>query len=200
VGSARALASVRREARACCVCPLWRGASQTVFGEGPVGASLMLVGEQPGDREDIEGHPFVGPAGAVLDRALEQAGIDRARTYTTNAVKHFKHRLRGTRRIHQRPSAGEVAACRPWLEQEIAIVAPAVVVALGATAAHSLFGRAMPVGASRGRPLESALFSPALVTAHPSSVLRERDSAARHAAQSALAEDLRLASDLAAER
>jgi uracil-DNA glycosylase family protein len=201
-GTAAAAAAVldrlRTEAACCTACRLHERATQTVFGEGPPGAPLMLVGEQPGDREDLEGHPFVGPAGRVLDRALEQAGIERSRAYTTNAVKHFKYRLRGKRRIHQRPAAGEVAACRPWLESELALVSPSVVVALGATAAHSLFGRATPVGASRGRPLQSALFSPVVVTAHPSCVLRERDEDTRHAAMAALVGDLEVAATLIA--
>ncbi len=199
MSAAATLARLRDEAAACRACPLWRDATQTVFGEGSARAVLMLVGEQPGDSEDREGHPFVGPAGGVLDRALEAAGIDRGQIYTTNAVKHFKYRMRGKRRIHQRPSAGELAACRPWLRREIALVSPAVVVALGATAAHSLFGRATSVRASRGRPLESEMFSPVLVSAHPSSVLRERDREARHEALLAIGEDLRLAARLAAD-
>ncbi|HWF32390.1 MAG TPA: UdgX family uracil-DNA binding protein [Solirubrobacteraceae bacterium] len=193
------IASVRREAEACRACPLWRDATQTVFGEGPAHAALMLVGEQPGDREDRAGHPFVGPAGAMLDDALEQAGIERASVYATNAVKHFKHRSRGKRRIHQRPSAAEQAACRPWLERELELVEPVVAVALGATAAHALIGRATPIGESRGRPLEGALFSPVLVTAHPSSVLRERERDARHEALAAIVSDLRVALSLATE-
>lgn len=185
------LASVRREALACRACPLWKGATQTVFGEGPATAQLMLVGEQPGDQEDRAGHPFVGPAGRVLDEALAQAGIDRSRAFVTNGVKHFKYRNRGKRRIHQRPNAAEVTACRRWLQAEVELVAPAVLVALGATAAHALLGRTTPVGVNRGLLLDSPLFDPpVLVTAHPSSVLRERDSAARHAALAALADDL----------
>jgi DNA polymerase len=200
VAASATIAKVRREAAGCRRCPLWRDATQTVFGEGPTDAALVLVGEQPGDREDLDGHPFVGPAGGLLDRALEAAGIDRSLTYTTNAVKHFKYRLRGKRRIHQRPAAGEIAACRPWLQSELDLLSPGVVVALGATAAHALFGRATPVGASRGRPLEGALFSPVVVTAHPSSVLRERDEDARHAAMAALVEDLEVAAALLSSR
>jgi uracil-DNA glycosylase family protein len=199
VSPGSSIASVRREAEACRACPLWRDATQTVFGEGPAHAALMLVGEQPGDREDRAGHPFVGPAGAVLDDALEQAGIERASVYATNAVKHFKHRSRGKRRIHQRPSAAEQAACRPWLERELELVRPLVAVALGATAAHALIGRATPIGESRGRPLEGALFSPVLVTAHPSSVLRERERDARHGALAAIVTDLEVALSLATE-
>jgi uracil-DNA glycosylase family protein len=193
------IASVRREAEGCRACPLWRDATQTVFGEGPAHAGLMLVGEQPGNREDQSGHPFVGPAGTVLEDALEQAGIERSAVYTTNAVKHFKYRARGKRRIHQRPSAAEQAACRPWLERELELVTPLVVIALGATAAHALIGRATPIGKNRGRPLEGALFSPVLVTAHPSSVLRERDPESRHEALAAIVSDLRVAVSLAAD-
>jgi DNA polymerase len=168
-----------------------------VFGEGPPGARLMLVGEQPGDREDLAGHPFVGPAGRILDEALEMAQIERAAVFTTNAVKHFKYRQRGKRRIHQRPAAGEIAACRPWLEGEIAAVGPDAIVALGGSAAHSLMGRATAVGANRGRPLESPLFTaPVVVTAHPSSVLRERDAERRRAALEALGADLAAAAGL----
>ncbi len=193
------IASLRQEAVDCHACPLWHDATQTVFGEGPSHAALMLVGEQPGDREDRAGHPFVGPAGAVLDDALEQAGIARADVYTTNAVKHFKYRSRGKRRIHQRPSAAEQGACRPWLERELKLVAPVVVVALGATAAHALIGRATPIGISRGRPLEGALFSPVLVTAHPSSVLRVRNHEARTRALAAIVGDLEVALSLTAD-
>jgi len=187
------LAHVRGEAAGCRACPLWADATQTVFGEGPVDARVMLVGEQPGDREDIDGHPFVGPAGRVLDQALVAAQIDRSAVFTTNAVKHFKYRQRGKRRIHQRPSAAEMTACRKWLELEVNLVRPEVAVAMGATAAHAMFGRATPIGANRGRLLESPLFGvPVIVTAHPSSVLRERDADARHAAIEALTSDLGL--------
>jgi uracil-DNA glycosylase len=187
------LAHVRREAAGCRACPLWADATQTVFGEGPVDARIMLVGEQPGDREDIDGHPFVGPAGRVLDQALEAAQIDRSAVFTTNAVKHFKYRQRGKRRIHQRPSAAEMTACRKWLALEVDLVRPEVTVAMGATAADAMFGRATPIGANRGRLLESPLFGvPVIVTAHPSSVLRERDADARHAAIEALTSDLGL--------
>lgn len=193
------LASTRREAKGCRACPLWQEATQTVFGEGPSKAALMLVGEQPGDREDRSGQPFVGPAGAVLNDALERAGIERSGVYMTNAVKHFKYRQRGKRRIHQRPSAPEQAACRPWLERELELVKPIVVVALGATAAHTLIGRATPIGQSRGRPLQGALFSPVLVTAHPSSALRERERDSRHEALAAIVSDLEVALSIAAE-
>ena len=169
-----------------------------MFGEGSPGALIMLVGEQPGDSEDQVGQPFVGPAGRVLDQALASAQISRSELYTTNAVKHFKYRMRGKRRIHQRPSVGEMTACRPWLEAEIELISPRVVVALGASAAHALIGRATKIAASRGHPLAGALFSPVLVTAHPSSVLRERDHDARAAATQAIGEDLRLAARIAA--
>jgi DNA polymerase len=194
---ARQLARVREEAASCRACSLWKGATQTVFGEGPLDAPIMLVGEQPGDQEDKQGHPFVGPAGRVLDQALSLAGIDRSNVFATNAVKHFKYRMRGKRRIHQRPNAGEIAACRRWLEAEVELLEPAVAVALGATAAHALLGRATPIGENRGQVLESPLFAPpVLVTAHPSSVLRERDSEARRQALEELAADLRIALQL----
>jgi uracil-DNA glycosylase family protein len=192
------MAGLRARARGCRACPLWEDATQTVFGEGAAGAQIMLVGEQPGDQEDQAGRPFVGPAGHVLDRALAFAQIPRSSIYTTNAVKHFKYRQRGKRRIHQRPSVGEMTACRPWLEAEIELISPHVLVALGATAAHALIGHATPIAASRGQLMEGALFSPVVVTAHPSSVLRERDQDVRHAALRALGEDLRLAAQIAA--
>jgi DNA polymerase len=188
------LGQLRRAAAGCRDCPLWKDATQTVFGEGPADASMMLVGEQPGDQEDRAGHPFVGPAGRVLDRALAAAEIDRGSVFLTNGVKHFKYRMRGKRRIHQRPSAGEVSACRHWLLAEIEALVPEVIVAMGGTAAHSLFGRATPIAANRGQPLQSPLFAPpVVVTVHPSSILRERDSDMRHVALDALADDLRTA-------
>lgn len=188
---------VREQARSCRACPLWQAATQTVFGEGPVGASIMLVGEQPGDSEDREGRPFVGPAGHVLDQVLANAGIERTAVYTTNAVKHFKYHERGKQRFHQRPSVPEMSACQPWLEAEIELISPQVIVALGTTAARALIGRPTPIGANRGQPLEGVLFSPVLVTVHPSSVLRQRDHDVRHAALEGITEDLRLAATLA---
>jgi uracil-DNA glycosylase len=167
------LSVLRREASECRACDLWRNATQTVFGEGRARARVMLVGEQPGDREDLEGHPFVGPAGRVLHEALDGAGIDRADVYVTNAVKHFKWKARGKRRIHDKPNRGEVAACRPWLDGELASVAPQVLVPLGATAAQALLGGAFRVTKERGKPLENTGLAPFVVaTVHPSSILR----------------------------
>jgi uracil-DNA glycosylase len=186
------LALLAQDVGGCRACPLWRDATQAVSGEGRPGASVMLVGEQPGDREDLAGRPFVGPSGALLDRLLERAGIARSQAYTTNAVKHFKYRMRGKRRIHQRPAAGEVAACRPWLMAELELVRPSVLVCLGATAAQSVLGGGRSVERERGRPLESELAPLVMLTAHPASALRGRDSAARHAAMAAIVEDLRL--------
>ncbi len=194
--SERALARLRSRAGGCRDCPLWRDATQTVFGEGDPGARIVLVGEQPGDREDREGRPFVGPAGALLDSALREAGIAREEAYVTNVVKHFKYRARGKRRIHQRPGAEEVGACRKWLDAELGLVRPDVLVCLGLTAAHALLGRHLRIGADRGRPLPSELAPAAMLTAHPSSVLRERDDDARHAARAALVADLRVAREL----
>lgn len=150
---ARALEELRGRAAGCRDCPLWRDATQTVFGEGSAGATIMLVGEQPGDREDLQGTPFVGPAGALLDRVLAEAGIERSQAYTTNAVKHFKYKTKGKRRIHQRPDASEVAACRQWLEREIELVRPRVLVCLGATAASAVLGGRHSVERERGRRL-----------------------------------------------
>jgi DNA polymerase len=182
-----------REAAACCRgCPLWKDATQTVFGAGPRKARLVLVGEQPGDREDREGEPFVGPAGGELTRALEAAGIDRGDVYLTNAVKHFKWRPRGKRRLHQTPRVGEVEACRPWLGAELEAIRPLGVLALGATAARSVFGPGVKVTKDRGRLLDSPLAPIAAVTIHPSAILRLRDHDEREDARAALAADLRL--------
>lgn len=185
------LPRLRSAAQRCRACELWAGATQAVMGEGVTPAEAMLVGEQPGDREDLEGAPFVGPAGRMLDRGLAEAGIDPARVYVTNVVKHFRYRARGKRRIHQKPDAVHVAACRPWLDAELAIVRPRVLVCLGATAAQALIGRHVRVTQDRGRPLDSPLAEHVLATVHPSSLLRAPDEAARHAAYAAFVEDLR---------
>ncbi len=184
------LASLREAAAGCRGCHLWRPATQTVFGEGPEGARIVLVGEQPGDREDLAGRPFVGPAGRLLDEALEQAGIDRRKVYVTNVVKHFKWTAKGKRRIHQRPNAEEIGACRPWLDAEIDVVRPRVVVCLGATAAQAMLGTSFRVSRQRGQFVTS-LGGPTLTaTVHPSSILRAPDEAARQAEMSAFVADL----------
>ena len=186
------LAGLREAAAGCRGCHLWEPATQTVFGEGRKAARLMLVGEQPGDREDREGLPFVGPAGRELDRALEAAGIERKDAYLTNVVKHFKFEERGKRRIHQTPKRFEVEACRPWLDEELRQVKPEALVVLGATAAKALFGASFRITRERGRLLESELAPAVLATVHPSAILRERDDEARAAARDALAADLRV--------
>ena len=183
--------ALREEAMGCTRCPLYGPATQTVFGEGPVDAPLMFVGEQPGDQEDLAGRPFVGPAGQMFDRAMAEAGVDRARAYVTNAVKHFKFEQRGKRRIHSKPGAGEIEACRWWIDQERAIVAPVVTVALGATAARSLFGRVLTIGASRGRAFELPGGGEAWVTVHPSYLLRIEDRVAAAEEYARFVEDLR---------
>lgn len=189
---ARTLPDLRRAAARCRGCELWKDATQTVFGEGPPKAELMLVGEQPGDREDREGEPFVGPAGVLLDRALTEAGIDRDLVYVTNAVKHFKWKPRGKRRLHQTPRAGEIAACKPWLEAEIDAITPEAVVALGATAARALFGPLVKVTRDRGRLLDTPLAPIGAATVHPSAILRSRDRTEREDAFAGLVEDLAL--------
>jgi len=189
------LPEVRTGAAGCRACDLWARATQTVFGEGPVPARWMLVGEQPGDREDVEGAPFVGPAGRVLDEALDRAGIDREQAFVTNVVKHFKWRPSsgGKRRLHERPNRAEVGACLPWVEAELALVRPQALVLLGATAAQALLGGDIRVTRDHGRPIESTLAPLVLVTIHPSAVLRSRDRAARDAAMTGFVDDLRLA-------
>lgn len=184
--------------RDCRGCDLWERATHGVPGEGPPRAPLMLVGEQPGDREDLTGTPFVGPAGRELDEILRRAGITRDTVYLTNAVKHFKWVARGTRRIHARPDERELVACRPWLLAELDLVDPRVVVALGVTAARGLLGRTVRIGRERGRPLEGPGGRIAVVTAHPSSVLRVPDSADRAAAREAIVDDLAAARELVA--
>ena len=185
-----AWAALRDEAAGCTRCPLYRDATQTVFGEGPVAARLMFVGEQPGDQEDLAGHPFVGPAGQLFDRALAAASIERKDTYVTNAVKHFKFEQRGKRRIHSKPGAGEIEACRWWIEQEQMLVRPKVTVALGATAARSLLGRVVTIGRERGRPLPLGDGGEAWITVHPSYLLRLPDKAAAEAEFDRFVEDL----------
>jgi uracil-DNA glycosylase len=186
----RTLTSLREAAASCRGCPLWRKATQTVFGEGRKDSRLMMIGEMPGDREDREGEPFVGPAGRELDKALEAAGIERKDVYITNVVKHFAFEERGKRRLHRTPKRFEVDACRPWLEAEIEVVRPEVLVLLGATAGKALFGSKFTLRDSRGRPLESDLAPLVTATIHPSSILRQRDDASRHAERRAFIEDL----------
>ncbi len=186
----RTLPKLREAAADCRACPLWEGATQTVFGEGAPTARVFLVGEQPGDVEDREGRPFVGPAGRVLADALAEIGIERRDVYVTNVVKHFKWKARGKRRIHQKPNAAEIAACRPWLDAELEVVSPSVLVLLGATAAQALLGRSFRVTRQRGVPLESDLAPHVLATVHPSSVLRAPDEDARRKASAAFVADL----------
>ncbi len=182
---------LRRAATRCRACDLWEHATQTVFGEGADRSWLMLVGEQPGDKEDLAGAPFVGPSGEMLDRALREAGIDRRRVYITNVVKHFKWKPRGKRRIHQKPNSEEMRACRPWLNAEMAEVSPRAVVCLGATAAQALLGRDFRVTEQHGQLLPSSLGPPIAAVVHPSSILRTADPRARRAAYAGLVDDLR---------
>ena len=192
--------ALREAARACTACHLYKRATQTVFGEGPKRAPIMLVGEQPGDYEDLAGKPFVGPAGQIMDRALEEAGIDRAEVYVTNAVKHFKWEPRGKRRIHQKPNAREIAACRPWLEAELRFVKPKLVVLLGATAAQTIFGSSFRVTRERGKVLSSKFAPKVVATVHPSSLLRQPDEASREREYRNFLADLRVASKAAGEK
>src|SRR5438093_839084 len=185
------LATVREAAAHCTACHLYKRGTQTVFGEGPKHAPMMLVGEQPGDYEDVAGKPFVGPAGKIMDRALEEAGIDRSQVYVTNAVKHFKWEPRGKRRIHQKPNSREIAACRPWLEAEVRIVKPKLVVATGATAAQTICGPTFRVTRERGKVLSSKLAPRLLATVHPSSLLRQPDEASRQREYKLFVTDLR---------
>lgn len=187
---------LKRAAEQCTACPLYRNATQVVFGEGPRHPRLVLVGEQPGDQEDLSGHPFVGPAGRILAQALEESGIDRRAAYVTNAVKHFKWEAHGKRRLHKKPGAREIAACRPWLEAELRILQPRVIVCLGATAVLSILGSEVRVLRDRGKVIPSRYNMPALVTVHPSSLLRAPDDKARHRAYADFTRDLRLAADL----
>lgn len=184
---------MKSAAKTCTACHLFRHATQTVFGEGPKGAKLMLLGEQPGDQEDVAGKPFVGPAGKILDRALEEAGIDRGEVYVTNTVKHFKWEPRGKRRIHKKPNSREIAACRPWLEAELRVVRPGLLVCLGATAAQAVFGPAFRVTRERGKILESELAPKVVATVHPSSLLRQPDEESREREYKLFVADLRAA-------
>jgi len=187
----RTLDAVRAEAQGCTRCPLYERATQTVFGEGPTTAPLMLVGEQPGDQEDLQGRPFVGPAGQLLDWSLDKAAIDRTRPYVTNVVKHFKWTPRGKRRIHSKPSSMEIEACRPWLDEEIALVGPHVLVCLGATAAQALLGASFRVTRQRGRFVQSGLAPYVMATVHPSSLLRIEDDVERKKAIKDFVRELR---------
>ena len=189
------LTNLREAVQGCRACELYQGTTQAVFGEGLARAEVMFVGEQPGDREHREGHPFVGPAGRMLDKALEEAGIDRKLAYVTNAVKHFRFEERGKRRIHQRPGSEHIKACRPWLDAELDVVKPRVLVCLGAVAAQGLLGSKVRVLKDRGKPLESDLAPVVMVTIHPSSILRERDEPARAAAFAGFVDDLKVVAE-----
>jgi uracil-DNA glycosylase len=186
---------LREQAAGCRACPLWKNATQTVFGEGPQHAQIILVGEQPGDKEDLAGKPFVGPAGLMLDRALGEAGIDRKKTYVTNAVKHFKFVPRGKIRLHQKPTTPEIKACRQWYERELISIKPDLVVAMGATAAQSVFGKLTPINRNRGRLLDLAEGIKALVTVHPSFLLRQPDAEAKAREYARFVADLKIAAE-----
>ena len=194
------LAALRDAARACKGCDLYLRGTQTVFGEGTKGARIMFVGEQPGDKEDVDGKPFVGPAGKLLDRALEEAGIERADTYVTNAVKHFKWEPRGKRRIHAKPNGMEIAACRPWFNAELAVVNPEIVVCLGASAAQMLIGKSFKVTQRRGELVDGKALKPAIAatvvaTVHPSSILRAQDEESRHLEYELFVRDLKIVAE-----
>jgi uracil-DNA glycosylase family protein len=193
--ASQSLKTLREEAADCRACPLWKDATQTVFGEGPQHAQVMLIGEQPGDKEDLAGKPFVGPAGLMLDRALEEAGIDRNKIYVTNAVKHFKFVPRGKFRLHQKPTTPEIKACRPWYERELASIRPDLVVAMGATAAQSVFGKITPINRNRGRLIDLEGIK-ALVTVHPSYLLRLPDEDAKAREYERFVSDLKIAAEL----
>ena len=185
------LKKLQESSKGCKNCDLWERGTQTVFGEGQASSKVMFIGEQPGNQEDLDGHPFVGPAGKLLDKLLVEAGVDRKKVYVTNAVKHFKWEPRGKRRIHKKPNSVEIAACRPWLEAEIASIHPKVIVCLGATAAQALLGRDFRVTQHRGELLESSLAPHVMATVHPSSILRAPDDATRHEEMRRFVEDLR---------
>ena len=192
------LPKLREAAKDCKACDLWKTGTQTVFGEGSKSAEILFVGEQPGDKEDLAGKPFVGPAGRVFDEGLAAAGIDRRLAYVTNAVKHFKWEARGKRRIHQKPNAAELAACRPWLDAELEAVRPNVLVPMGATAAQALLGRQFRVSKDRGRPVESDLAPFVVATVHPSSILRQRTDEERTAAMADFVADLKVVAKILA--
>ena len=194
------LREVAEASKSCTACHLYKRGTQTVFGEGPKSAPLMLVGEQPGDYEDVAGKPFVGPAGKILDRALEDAGIDRGKVYVTNVVKHFKWEPRGKRRIHKKPNSREIAACRPWMEAELRLVRPKLLVCLGATAAQAIFGPSFRVTRDRGKVLDSQFAPRVLATVHPSSLLREPDEESREREYRLFVKDLRAALRAAEEK
>jgi DNA polymerase len=187
------LASVRKAAATCRACPLWKLGTQTVFGEGPKNAEILLIGEQPGNEEDLSGQPFVGPAGKLLDGALEKAGIDRDRAYLTNVVKHFKWEPRGKRRIHKKPNGAEIRACSPWLDVEIELVKPSIIVCLGATAAQTLLGKDFRVTLQRGRVIRENSLPPIIATVHPSSILRAPDETTRKTEMRRFISDLKKA-------
>jgi uracil-DNA glycosylase len=199
VPETRNLPKLRQAAEGCKACDLWKTGTQTVFGEGAKSAAIVFVGEQPGDKEDLAGKPFVGPAGRVFDEGLAAAGIDRRLAYITNAVKHFKWEARGKRRIHQKPNAAELAACRPWLDAELEAVRPNVLVLMGATAAQALLGRQFRVTKDRGRPVDSDLAPYVLATVHPSSILRQRTDEERSAAMADFVADLKIVAKLLAQ-
>ena len=189
----RSVTELREAAAGCRACDLWEKATQTVFGEGATSARMMLVGEQPGDKEDLKGRPFVGPAGRILDEGLRAAGIDRSGVYVTNAVKHFRFTQRGKRRLHEKPNAEQIRACKPWLQSEISVVKPDIIVLLGATAAQAVMGPAFRVSKQRGEVMQSPLGIPVLATVHPSSILRATDEASREAATASFVADLKVA-------
>jgi uracil-DNA glycosylase len=195
----KTIAELRTAARDCKACDLWKTGTQTVFGEGPSRSQIMFVGEQPGDQEDRAGHPFVGPAGKLLDRALEQAGVDRSNVYVTNVVKHFKWAAtaRGKKRIHKKPRYSEIHACRPWLDAELRVGRPQILVCLGSTAAQSLLGRTFSVTRQRGQLIDSPLAPFVMATVHPSSILRAPDENARHQQMQAFINDLKVVAHLA---
>ncbi|HEY3913375.1 MAG TPA: UdgX family uracil-DNA binding protein [Verrucomicrobiae bacterium] len=185
------LESLKRKAKSCRACPLWEHATQTVFGEGEPAAQIVMVGEQPGNDEDLAGKPFVGPAGKLLDKALQEAGIDRKKVYVTNVVKHFKWEPKGKRRLHKKPNAREIAACRQWLDAELAILKPRLVVCLGATAAQALLGKDFKVSQQRGEMVKSDIAEHVTATVHPSSILRAPDQKSRHAQLKEFVKDLK---------